>query len=264
MAKPWARYEVGFIDHVKFRALTSNAICLWIEGKNYCDENMTDGLIPTHIVKQFRFHSRKSVDMLALSCGPKNETEQYGPLWESHAVGFKMHDYLDYNDCRDEAMERIDDANVTKELRKAANRERQKKFRAERKAALEALRNAVTVTPGNALLTPLSQTPTEASSPASASASSEALKERIKTAATPRSLAREPNPKGNFFVIEALAIEVLKGLVTFDSESDYAESVKCACALNGIAYGPPDEDADVVARACASARVKLVKAKVSA
>lgn len=259
MAKPWARYEVGFIDHVKFRALTSNAICLWIEGKNYCDENMTDGLIPTHIVKQFRFHSRKSVDMLAASCGPKNETEQYEPLWESHSVGFKMHDYLDYNDCREESMERIDDANVSKELRKAANRERQKKFRAERKAALEALRNAVTVTPSNALLTPLSQTPTEASSPASASASSETLKERIKTAAkTPRALAHEPSEDGNLKVITKIAVDIL-ALQSFESEADLSEAVKSNCALLKIAY-----DSDVVARACASAKVIRLVAKVGA
>lgn len=106
--KPWARYEVGFIDHPKFKALNANAIGLWIEGKNYCDRNMTDGLIPTHTVKQFRFYSRKAVDSLMVSCGPKNEQEVYAPLWEVHALGYKMHDYLDHNDCRQAVIARIE------------------------------------------------------------------------------------------------------------------------------------------------------------
>lgn len=110
MGKPWARYEVGFIDHAKFRALNANAICLWVEGKNYCDENATDGLIPAHVVKQFRFYSKKAIEQLMVSCGPKNATEQFYPLWESHPVGFKMHAYLEYNDCRDEVVARIDRA----------------------------------------------------------------------------------------------------------------------------------------------------------
>lgn len=176
MARPWAPYEVGFIDHAKFRALAANAICLWIEGKNYCDKNVTDGLIPAHIVKQFRFYSRKSVELLTTSIGAKNETEQYSPLWESHPVGYRMHDYLEYNDCRDEVMARIDDANVTKELRKTANRERQKKFREQRKAALDALRNGVSNAPVTPLVTPLSQTPTETSSPAPSPAPAETSK----------------------------------------------------------------------------------------
>lgn len=253
MGKPWARYEVGFIGHVKFRALTSNAICLWIEGKNYCDENMTDGLIPTHIAKQFRFYSRKSVDLLVSSCGPKNEHERFAPLWGPHPVGFKMHDYLEYNDCRDEAMARVEDANITREIRKAANRERQAKFRAQRKAQLEALRNGVTNGVTVTQVTPLSQTPTETETPNSNQV-------RDKTAATPRSLARAPRSRGNFRVIERIAVELL-GEESFESEADFSDAVKSLCARRLIAYGPPDEDADVVARACASAKVKRVMSR---
>jgi hypothetical protein len=51
VGKPWARLEQNFINHQKFLALTSNAICLWLEGKNYCDMYQTDGMIPKIALK---------------------------------------------------------------------------------------------------------------------------------------------------------------------------------------------------------------------
>jgi hypothetical protein len=43
----------------------------------------------------------------------------------------------------------------------------------------------------------------------------------------------------------------------FESDGDFIDAVKWACADRGIDYGRhPDVDADVVHRACASARIK--------
>lgn len=125
MAKPWAKLEVGFLGHPKFLSLTANAICLWLEGKDYCDTHLTDGLIPREAVKHFRFRGAKSVNMLTHSCGPKGDGTPYAPLWERHDVGFKMHDYLDYNDCREAVLDRVEKADANK----AANRERLKRWR---------------------------------------------------------------------------------------------------------------------------------------
>lgn len=122
MAKPWAKYEVDFINHPKFRALTGNAICLWLEGKNYCDHHMTDGLIPTHIVKQFRFSRRLAIEALLVSCGQKSESLTYAPLWEVHAIGYRMHDYLEHNDCREEVLERIGKADADRDWEKRRKR----------------------------------------------------------------------------------------------------------------------------------------------
>lgn len=131
MPKAWAKYEVDFISHPKFRALSANAICLWVEGKNYCDENMTDGLIPTHIVKQFRFSRKASIDALLRSCGPKGAGDDvYAPLWEAHPVGYKMHGYLEYNDCREVVLARI--------ARADAEREKDKQRKADARAAKKA------------------------------------------------------------------------------------------------------------------------------
>lgn len=122
MAKPWARLEQNYINHPKFLSLTSNAICLWMEGKNYCDMHQTDGLIPREALKTFRFNGAKSMALLLRSCGQKPNGEAFAPLWERHQIGFKMHDYLDHNDCREKVLERIARADEERErdrLRKA-------------------------------------------------------------------------------------------------------------------------------------------------
>lgn len=134
MPKPWAKTEIDFINHPKFRCLNANAICLWLEGKNYCDKHMTDGLIPAHEVKRFRFGGKKSIACLLTSAGPKNEGEQYQPLWVAHAVGYKMHDYLDYNDCREAVLARMEQVDRAREL----DREYKAKGRAAKKVKREA------------------------------------------------------------------------------------------------------------------------------
>lgn len=143
MGKPWAKTEIDFINHPKFRALNANAICLWVEGKNYCDKEMTDGLIPAHIVKQFRFGGKKAVGLLTVSAGHKTESEAYAPLWETHPVGFKMHDYLDYNDCREEVLARLEQA----EESRAVERDRLKRWRDAKKTKRETAVETVDETP---------------------------------------------------------------------------------------------------------------------
>lgn len=127
--KPWARIEVGRMRHPKFLALNGNAIALWDEGKDYCDEHHTDGLIPREALKTFRFSGPKSIAMLTASCGQKPDGSAYVPLWEPHPVGFKMHDYLDHNDCREQIlsrMERADERRDTEAKRKADWRSKKK------------------------------------------------------------------------------------------------------------------------------------------
>jgi hypothetical protein len=129
--KPWAKYEVNFINHNKFRAITANAIGLWLEGKNYADDKLTDGLLPGYEIKHWRFYSAKCVRLLTTSCGTKPGTaDAYFPLWEIvDGFGFKMHDYLIHNDCRDEALERIEQADESRR----ENAERMRKWRLAKK-----------------------------------------------------------------------------------------------------------------------------------
>lgn len=132
--KLWARYEQGFVNHDKFRAITANAIALWLEGKTYADEKLTDGLLPEYEVKHWRFYGGRSVALLTRSCGIKPGTDQpYAPLWEVvEDFGFKMHDYLDHNDPREVVQARIAKADAGRAARnanQAAYRERRKEER---------------------------------------------------------------------------------------------------------------------------------------
>jgi hypothetical protein len=142
MAKPWSRYQVGFINHPKFRALPGNAILLWIEGKNYADEHLTDGYLPLAIIKGFRFYSKRNAAALQATIGPKDAagSEHYGPLWEAHAVGVKMHDYLDHNECAEAVRARIGEAEDQRTKSKQRLKAWRERKRAERRGAARPLR----------------------------------------------------------------------------------------------------------------------------
>lgn len=133
MGKPWARIEIGYLSHPKFLALSAHAICLWHEGKNYCAMHHTDGFIPKHALKAFRFGSAASVSALLKSCGEKPNGEPYGPLWEDLPTAYHMHDYLEHNDPRERVLNRIEKANNKRE----ADRERLRKWREARKRETE-------------------------------------------------------------------------------------------------------------------------------
>lgn len=146
--KPWARIEIGYLNHPKFLWLNANAICLWHEGKQYCDMHLTDGLIPRDALKTFRFAGRKSVAMLLSTClTPRPDGTPYTPLWEAHPVGYKMHDYLDHNECRDAVLARLEQADESRSV----DRERLKRWRAAKKRKRE--------TPQETLLETLLETP---------------------------------------------------------------------------------------------------------
>jgi hypothetical protein len=138
VSKPWAKYEIDFLDHSKFLALTANAICLWLEAKNYCDKYHTDGMFPKEALKTFRFNGRKSVELLMRSCGQKPDGEPYAPLWEQVDLGeashYRMHDYLLHNDCREVVLARIAKADADRVL----DRERKAGARAAKKAKSDA------------------------------------------------------------------------------------------------------------------------------
>lgn len=165
MPKPWARYEVNFINHDKFRALPATAICLWLEGKNYADDKHTDGLLPDYEVKHWRFYGKHSMALLIRSCGIKPGTDHpYAPLWDVvDGFGFKMHDYLEHNDCREEVLERLALGDAAKAAERAVTKDRMARWRGLKKVKRDAAvtgpvtapvtrHTSVTVTPVTAML----------------------------------------------------------------------------------------------------------------
>ena len=95
----WMRFDDGGIDHPKFLALSHAAFRLWVEGCCYCNKHLTDGLLSRLALKGFRYSSRNRIEeLLSVS------------LWENHPVGFKVHDFLDFNDSRDVVLRKREEA----------------------------------------------------------------------------------------------------------------------------------------------------------
>src|SRR5262245_18003438 len=140
LAKPYAKVESGYTKHRKFIVLDAWAISLWHEAKDWCATHHTDGLIPRDALKAFRYARKAAVEQLLTAIVPHGDG-LLAPLWEIHEIGFKMHDYLEHNDCREVVLARIADADDKRELRNLKNRDRQRALRARRKAEIETLSN---------------------------------------------------------------------------------------------------------------------------
>lgn len=126
----WMRLEVSYIDHPKFLALSDRAFRLWHEGKSYCEKHLTDGLIPKAAARGFRHYTE--------GCRKELQTpiqSDAAALWEDHAVGFKMHDYLDHNDSREEALDRMSRSKAEKERKKQDQQAYRDRKRSERAAS---------------------------------------------------------------------------------------------------------------------------------
>lgn len=92
----WVRIHDGAMGNLKIMRLRDSAFRLWIRGLCYCQTHLTDGLIPREALK-FLDAKRPDVDQLASVL-----VEGKAPLWERvDAFGFKVHDYLDWNDSKE-------------------------------------------------------------------------------------------------------------------------------------------------------------------
>lgn len=116
----WVRIHDGAMQNLKVTTLTDSAFRLWIRGLCYCQSALTDGLIPDQALRDMGA-KRKDVDTLA-----SVRVEGRGPLWEKvTGFGYKVHDYLDWNDCRETVSGRQQKAKDRKdawELKRACDR----------------------------------------------------------------------------------------------------------------------------------------------
>ncbi len=109
----WVRIHDGAMGNLKVLRLSAPAFRLWVRGLCYCQQHLTDGLIPREALK-FLDAKRTEVDQLCSVLVPGK-----APLWERiESFGFKVHDYLDWNDSRE-----------TIEAKKQAGRERVNRWR---------------------------------------------------------------------------------------------------------------------------------------
>ena len=105
----WVRLHDGAMLNIKIAKLSNSAFRLWIRGLCYCQTALTDGVIPREALRDMGA-GRKDITILSTS-----QLEGKGPLWDRHVLGFKVHDYLDWNDCRDTVLDRQKKAKKRKE-----------------------------------------------------------------------------------------------------------------------------------------------------
>lgn len=114
----WVRLHDAAMTHPKIGKLSDKAFRLWVWGLSYCQMYLTDGLIePSAIPLRLK---RASEGLLQVG------------LWEPYAAGFKVHDYLDWNDSKEIVMQK---RNAAKE-RMTAVRERTTPYVRERTSGI--------------------------------------------------------------------------------------------------------------------------------
>ena len=94
----WMRIHDAALTHPKLTGLVSltHPFTLWIWGLSYCQTHLTDGFIPKRAVSA---ECRRAVEVLLDR-----------RLWEHHELGYKVHDYLDWNDSRETVTKKREEA----------------------------------------------------------------------------------------------------------------------------------------------------------
>jgi hypothetical protein len=115
---PWVRIDEHAMSHIKLLALSDGAFRLWVEGLSHCQLHLTDGAISATALATFRCHKRARVRELSTSIDGR------APLWQPDGDGFRVHDYLDWNESREVVL-----------AKRAAARVRMAKFRGSKKQA---------------------------------------------------------------------------------------------------------------------------------
>lgn len=90
----WVRIHDDAMNSLKVMRLSDSAFRLWMKGLCYCQRQLTDGAIPIEWLKDIGA-KRKDVEMLSASM-----VDGKAPLWEPTTGGYRVHDYLDWNDSR--------------------------------------------------------------------------------------------------------------------------------------------------------------------
>jgi hypothetical protein len=93
---PWVRIHDGALTHPKIVGLSDKAFRLWVWGLSYSQQHLTNGYIP----------------LVAIPGRLKRATEDLtrGQLWDAAEAGFRVHDYLDWNDSRELVTQKRSDA----------------------------------------------------------------------------------------------------------------------------------------------------------
>lgn len=92
----WVKIDDNALDHPKILALSDGAFRLWMRGLAHSRRLLTDGFISHLAVKGFR--EARASRIAELTTAPALGVE---PLWELCEEGYRIHDYLQWNDTRE-------------------------------------------------------------------------------------------------------------------------------------------------------------------
>lgn len=96
----WGRLNDRANGDAKLLALTDAAWRMWGCGLIYCQANLTDGFIPDHAVHSFGVRAKNKAAVIGELC--RSLVPGKGPLWHPVENGYQVHDYLDWNDSRED------------------------------------------------------------------------------------------------------------------------------------------------------------------
>ena len=120
---PWGRLDDRANGNAKLLALSDSAWRMWGCGLIYCQFNLTNGFILSHAIQTFGVRARNKEAIAEELCSVLVPGK--GPCWEKTAGGYQVHDYLDWNESREQI-----------EKDRAVGRERLERFRKRKQNAV--------------------------------------------------------------------------------------------------------------------------------
>jgi hypothetical protein len=99
------------MDHPKIIKAGRDARDMWLASITWCAKHLTDGYFPNNLLPSLAVSA--GVDVA--NCQTFAKTLLQVGLWDSSEDGYQVHDYLDYNPTKEQAM-------ATREARKEAGR----------------------------------------------------------------------------------------------------------------------------------------------
>jgi hypothetical protein len=99
----WGRLHDQANANAKLLALSDAAWRMWGCGLIYCQCNLTDGFIPEHAIHTFGVRARNKEAVAEELC--RVLVPGKASCWHKVDGGYQVHDYLDWNDSRDDVLE---------------------------------------------------------------------------------------------------------------------------------------------------------------
>lgn len=99
---PWGRLDDQANGNPKLLALSDAAWRMWGCAVIYCQAQLTDGFVPSHAIHTFGVRARDKEKVADELCA----AQVYGraPLWSKVEGGYQFHDYLQWNDSKEEVL----------------------------------------------------------------------------------------------------------------------------------------------------------------